>query len=116
MAAHSMRPAWEASARNARQRAEYDGTQKKCLKCSKVKPLSGFYPHAKGLGGHTSICAVCSNRASKRYYRKRVRLAKQRPVAPAADAPPSPMAFYPTPQRRGIIYTIKAMLGFASAP
>jgi len=44
--------------------------RKRCGKCTRRKKLGEFNAYAKGKHGKSSLCRVCDNAASRKYYAK----------------------------------------------
>ncbi len=49
---------------------EAEGT-KRCSKCGRQRPLSGFYAHKRGLQGRRPDCKSCHNSYRNRWARRR---------------------------------------------
>jgi hypothetical protein len=49
---------------------EAEGT-KRCSKCGRERPLSGFYAHSRGLLGRRPDCKSCHNEHRSRWARRR---------------------------------------------
>ena len=49
---------------------EAEGT-KRCSKCGRERPLSGFYAHSRGLLGRRPDCKTCHNAHRSRWARQR---------------------------------------------